>query len=274
MPSLATQHAVQTEAPSSRSAAWDLDLDPEGPLQLEGQVLDADGHGVAGAEVWLGSVPPRTAKTEGDGTFSFDKLVGRTYRLTARSGNEIGGPIAYKLTDKSDPAILQLAGAAKVIVSVHDDQHKPIANAEVKVDEEDGVTAKTGADGNATIGPVHPGWVGVARDRRRLRAERGVHERRLRELRPAGSSSSLHTGIAVTGHVIDEAGKPVGKARVSTAGMWNLGSSVEPVTTAADGAFSLVLAAGTHTLVAVDAEHAPSRSTPGRRDVEGPSTAS
>jgi uncharacterized GH25 family protein len=261
VPSLATQHAVQTQAPSSRSAAWDLDLDPEGPLQLEGQVVDADGHGVGGAEVWLGSVPPRTAKTEGDGTFTFDKLVGRTYRLTARSGNEIGGPIAYKLTDKSDPAILQLGGAAKVIVSVHDDQHKPIANAEVKVDEEDGVSAKTGADGNATVGPVHPGWVGVHATADGFAPNAGFTS--------VGSANStgrielvLHAGIAVTGHVLDESGKPVGKARVSPAGLWNLGSSIDPVTTAADGAFSLVLAAGTHTLVAVDAEHAPSRSTP------------
>ncbi|HET9987840.1 MAG TPA: carboxypeptidase-like regulatory domain-containing protein, partial [Kofleriaceae bacterium] len=261
VPSLATQHAVRGEAPSGRTGAWDLDLDPEGPLQLEGQVLDTDGHGVAGAEVWLGSVPPRTAKTEGDGTFTFDKLVGRTYRLTARSGNEIAGPIAYKLTDKSDPAILQLAGAAKVIVSVHDDQKKPIANAEIKVDEEDGVTAKTGADGTATIGPVHPGWIGVHATADGFAPNAGFTS--------VGSANAtgrielvLHAGIAVTGHVVDEGGKPVAKARVSTAGLWNLGSSIEPVTTAADGAFALVLAAGTHTLLAVDPEHAPSRSTP------------
>ncbi|MEO6772631.1 MAG: carboxypeptidase regulatory-like domain-containing protein [Kofleriaceae bacterium] len=261
VPSLATQHPVRGEAPSARSAAWDLDLDPEGPLQLEGQVLDGDGHGVGGAEIWLGSVPPRTAKTEGDGTFTFDKLVGRTYRLTARSGDLIGGPIAYKLTDTSDPAILQLAGAAKVIVSVHDDHHQPIANAQVKVDEEDGVTAKTGADGNATVGPVHPGWVGVHATADGFAPNAGFTS--------VGSANSLgridlvlHPGIAVTGHVLDEAGKPVAKARVSPAGLWNLGNSAEPVTTAADGAFALVLAAGTHTLVAADAEHAPSRSAP------------
>jgi len=261
VPSLATQHAARSEAPSARSAMWDLDLDPEGPLQLEGQVVDADGHGVAGAEVWLGSVPPRTAKTEGDGTFSFDKLVGRTYRMTARSGNEIGGPIAYKLTDKSDPAILQLAGAAKVIVSVQDDQHKPIANATVKVDEEDSITAKTGADGTTAVGPVHPGWVGVHASADGFAPNAGFTS--------VGSANStgridvvLHAGIAVSGHVVDESGKPVGKARVSSAGVWNLGSSNEPVTTGTDGAFALVLAAGTHTLVAVDAEHAPTRSTP------------
>ena len=30
---------------------WQLDIDPEGPLQLEGQVVDAQGHGVGGADV-------------------------------------------------------------------------------------------------------------------------------------------------------------------------------------------------------------------------------
>src|SRR5262249_24092709 len=39
---------------------WSYDVDPEGPLRLEGQVVDTDGHGVGGAEVWLGSVPPRS----------------------------------------------------------------------------------------------------------------------------------------------------------------------------------------------------------------------
>src|SRR4051794_6169481 len=65
---------------------WQLDVDAEGALRLEGQVVDDTGHGVAGAEVTLGSVPPRTAKAEADGTFSFDKLVGRTYTVAARAG--------------------------------------------------------------------------------------------------------------------------------------------------------------------------------------------
>src|SRR5258706_12882263 len=38
---------------------WTFDVDPEGPLRMEGQVVDADGHGVGGAEGTLGSVRPR-----------------------------------------------------------------------------------------------------------------------------------------------------------------------------------------------------------------------
>src|SRR5262245_46648536 len=94
--------ADDTPAPQGMAPRWTLDVDPEGPLRLEGQVVDEDGHGVGGAEVWLGSVPPRSAKSEDDGTFAFDKLVGREYALTATSAELIGGPVQYKLTEKSD----------------------------------------------------------------------------------------------------------------------------------------------------------------------------
>src|SRR5437867_4094463 len=41
-----------------------VDDDPRGSLRLEGQVVDADDHGVAGATVVLTSNPPRTTLTE------------------------------------------------------------------------------------------------------------------------------------------------------------------------------------------------------------------
>src|SRR5438105_11570281 len=64
-------------APQGYAPTWSLDADREGPLRLEGQVVGPDGKGVGDADVYLGSVPPKTAKTEEDGSFSFDKLVGR-----------------------------------------------------------------------------------------------------------------------------------------------------------------------------------------------------
>ncbi len=267
VPSLAVQHAA-TKAEAPRAS---FDADQEGPLVLEGQVLDRDGHGVGGAEVWLGSVPPRSATTEGDGTFSFDKLIGRTYRLSARHANDVGGPIVYKLSDKSDPAILQLAGGAKLTVTVTDDAKKPIANAKVEVDEENGVSAETAADGTAALTPVHPGWVGVTAKGEGYAANSGYAS-----VGSAGATGHvdivLHAGIAVTGHVVDETGKPIAKARVTTSGIWNLQSATEPTTSDEQGAFALVLPAGTHTLSANDNEHAPSRSTPvvvATRPVEG-----
>src|SRR5688500_13309590 len=106
-----------TEEPRrGMSPKWSLDVDREGPLTLEGQVVGPDGKGVAKAEVWLGSVPPRTTVSEDDGSFQFDKLVGRSYALSAKSGDLIGGPIMHKLTDKSDPAVLRVSEGAAVIV--------------------------------------------------------------------------------------------------------------------------------------------------------------
>ncbi len=256
-PSLAVQHAT-TKAEQPRAM---LDLDEEGPLRLEGQVVDHEGHGVGGAEVWLGSVPPRSAKTEEDGSFSFDKLVGRSYRLTARHANDVGGPVVYKLSAKSDPAILELAGGAKITVTITDDAKHPIANAKVQVEGDTTMSTTTGADGNAAITPVHPGWVSVWASADGYAANTAYAS--------VGSANStghvdmiLHAGVTVTGHVIDETGKPIAKAQVATSGMWQMESSTLPVTSDDKGGFSLVLSAGTHTLSANDGEHAPSRSTP------------
>src|SRR3954467_2544785 len=73
-PAEAPKRSDPGPAPRGLAPRWSLDVDPEGPLRLEGQVLDSEGKGVGGAEVWLGSVPARTTRTEDDGAFSFDKL--------------------------------------------------------------------------------------------------------------------------------------------------------------------------------------------------------
>jgi len=138
------------------SPKWSLDIDPEGPLRLEGQVVDGDGHGVADAEVWLASVPPRSAKTEGDGTFAFDKLVGRTYSLSAKHADLVGGPMTFKLTEHSDPIVIRLGAGATVVATIIDETAKPIADADVKVAGTSERASKSDAQGKATLKPVHP----------------------------------------------------------------------------------------------------------------------
>ena len=257
LPSLAVQHPViKAERPSAL-----LDLDQEGPLRLEGQVVDRDGHGVGGAEVALSSAPPRTTRTEDDGSFSFDKLVGRSYRLTARHANDVGGPVMYKLSEHSDPAILQLAGGAKITVTVSDDAKHPIANAKVQIEGDTTTSVTTDAAGHAAIAPVHPGWVSVWAN-----ADGYAANTQYASVGSAGATGHvemvLHAGVSVSGHVIDEHGKPIAKAQVATSGMWQFDSATMPVTSDDKGGFALVLPAGTHTLSANDSEHAPSRSTP------------
>ena len=67
--------------------------DPEGSLRIEGQVLTSDQLPVGGAIVSIDSRPPRFTTSEEDGSFAFDKLVGKPYDLVARSKEGVAGPI-------------------------------------------------------------------------------------------------------------------------------------------------------------------------------------
>jgi protocatechuate 3,4-dioxygenase beta subunit len=262
IPKLEPKAADHTPPPSGMAPRWHLDVDPEGPLRLEGQVVDQDGHGVGGAEVWLGSVPPRQAKSEEDGTFAFDKLVGREYALSATAGDKVGGPIQYKLTETSDPVVIRLVDSAKVIVTVVDTDGRPIQNAEVRLAAMGERTARTGPEGIATLKPVVPGWIAV-----QVTASGYAPGHSFTQVGSAGATGTikvtLHKGVAVSGRVIDEAGKPIAKARVTTASIWDLPGGIEPLMTDTKGEFTFAaLAPGSHTLVATDGEHAPARSAP------------
>jgi len=264
-PAATTTQPPPGPAPRGLAPRWTLDRDAEGPLQLEGQVLGPDGKGAGGAEVWLGSVPARTATTQDDGTFSFDKLVGRTYALSATSGELYGGPVQYKLTAHSDPIVIRLAEAAAVLVTVVDEAKQPIKDAEVKLGELSERTVKTTDKGTARLAPVRPGWVQVEASARGFAP--GSNFTTVGSAGATGDVTiTLRKGYAVSGRVLDEAGKPVVKARVTAGeGLWG-----EPrdtgdagATTDDKGAFTIAaLASGSHALLAVDGEHAPARSPP------------
>ena len=92
----ATPRAERRVADDEAAPPVLVDDDPRGALRLEGLVEDSEGHPVGGASVVLGSNPPRTAKTEADGSFAFDALVGRPYSLVARAAQGIAGPITAR----------------------------------------------------------------------------------------------------------------------------------------------------------------------------------
>lgn len=252
-------HAVA--APRGVAPNWALDIDREGPLLLEGQVVGPDGAPVSGAKVSLSSVPARSATSESDGSFSFAKLTGRTYHLGATSGKLIGSAV-YKLVDKGDPVVIRLVEGATVTVTVLDDDGQPLSGAEVRSDDDH--IATTDARGAATLAPVPPGWVAV-----RARAEGFAPETGFTTVGSSGASGqitiTLHKGYPVSGTVLDEAGNPVSKAKVSvTAGSWEFGTpGPDDVTSDNEGQFTIpAMTAGSHTLAAVDGEHAPARSAP------------
>ncbi|HEX3757548.1 MAG TPA: carboxypeptidase-like regulatory domain-containing protein, partial [Kofleriaceae bacterium] len=187
-----------------------IDDDPRGELRLEGQVVDADDHGVAGATVVITSNPPRSVQTEGDGSFGFDGLLARPYTLIARAAKGVAGPITARLTAKSEPIVLRLRPAAKLTVNVVGSDGKSISGATVELRGVDVQHAVTKA-GTAVIAPVAPGnyqiaaWTdGMAHSFQRIQIGKGDAQARL----------ILSAGAPVTGRVVDDRGTGLAGARV------------------------------------------------------------
>ncbi len=70
----------------------------------------------------------------------------------------------------------------------------------------------------------------------------------------------MHRGVAVSGHVVDDAGKPIAHAHVSVSGSFGAGGG-DDADTDAQGHFAIAaVAKGVHTLAAADVAHAPATS--------------
>ncbi|HTR53392.1 MAG TPA: carboxypeptidase regulatory-like domain-containing protein [Kofleriaceae bacterium] len=233
------------------------DDDPTGALRLEGLVLGADDHPVAGAVVAISSTPGRTATTDAGGSFAFDNLVGRAYRVVARATEGVAGPVVVHLTEKSDPVVLHLRAGAKLAVTVAGPDGKPIGDASVELRGEDKQTAKTAATGIATITPIVPGNYqlvasapGMAPAHQQVRVN---GETRVRIV--------LLPGAPVSGRVVDESNKPVAGARVVyTASGQFFGQAdwrLDAITTGADGTWKFAaLPRGSFRFLASDSDHA------------------
>ncbi len=250
--------------PQGRSPRWSIDRDPEGPLRLEGQVVDPDGAPAAGVTVWLSAAPPRTTTTEDDGTFSFDRLVGRTYAVSARRGELIGGPVRAKLTAGSEPVVIRLGEGAALVVTVVDDAKQPVVGAEVKLRGSAELAVKTTERGTVRLAPVHPGWLTVT-----ATAPGYAAGRAFTTVGSAGATGeltiTLHKGQPVAGRVIDDAGKPIAGVQITASEGFGLddGDREAAATTDAAGQFTIAaLAGGTYRLRATDGEHAPATSPP------------
>jgi protocatechuate 3,4-dioxygenase beta subunit len=260
-------HAVDVRTPRGERATDEptapvlVDDDPRGTLRLEGQVVDAQEHPVGGAIVVLSSNPPRTATTEGDGSFAFDALVGRAYTLIARATQGVAGPVTAKLTAKSEPVILHLRPAAKVTVAVVGMDGKPIDKANVELRSTDAQRMQT-EHGEAVFFPVVPGgyqiaaWAdGMARTLQFTRVGAGENHAKL----------MLQVGAPVSGKVVDTKGAPVSGARISYQGTSNWQQRGDPrfdsVTSGTDGTFKFAaVAAGSVRFVAAHPEYAPGES--------------
>lgn len=238
-----------------------IDDEPRGTLRLEGQVVDADDHPVAGATVAITAFPPRRATSEADGSFAFDGLVARPYTLIARAPQGVAGPVTAPLTEKSDPVVLRLRRAGKLTVAVVGASGAPVAGATVELRGID--VQRATADGKpAVFAPVVPGpyqiaaWAdGMARAFQVIQISAGDAQARL----------VLASGAPVRGRVVDDRGAGIGDARVRYSGAsdWSqqANARLDGAVTAADGSFAFdALPAGSFRFIATHPERAPATS--------------
>jgi len=247
---------------NDREQAILVDDDPAGALQLEGLVLDAADKPVAGATVVVSSNPRRTATTDDNGGFAFDKLVGRSYTLIARAAGGVAGPITAKLTDKSDPIVLHLRPGGAVKVTIVDKAAAAIPGATAELRGLDQQTATADAAGVAEFVTVVSGYYevvayapGYAPSHAFTQVGTG----------PVEVSLVLVAGAPVSGIVVDDKRQPVGDARVIYSGASDWSMQADPrldgAVTGPDGKFTFTaLPAGSFRFVARHESFAPGSS--------------
>jgi protocatechuate 3,4-dioxygenase beta subunit len=191
-----------------------VDDDPEGQLRLEGQVIDADEQPVEGATVVVSSNPPRRVQTEKDGSFTIDKLIGRSYSVTARKGGEYAEGVSVRLTAKTEPVILRLRKGGELEITVVEAGSKtPLSGATVELRGLLEVTAQTDGSGKAKLEGVAPGWHAVRATKEGYAPSATVFDTE------GGEGVHKHTitlarGGAVVGKVVGPDGAPVAGATV------------------------------------------------------------
>lgn len=260
--------AADTAAAPAGRVPMFRDDDPKGTLRLEGIVVDEDDQGVPGAKVAIDAAPPIVVETDSDGSFVFDGLIARDYRVEATAGKGYAGPARLRLTDKAEPLTLRLRPGGVLEVAVSDrDGGKPIAGAEVELRAALAWSGVTGADGTVLLEGVGPTWAPLAVSAKGYAPAAVMTSTSGDPAAPGRVAVVLARGAAVAGKVVDEAGKPVAGARVTAALATEPFPVIDPrrdgVVTGADGTFTLpALAAGTYRLSASDATHAAATTPP------------
>jgi RNA polymerase sigma factor (sigma-70 family) len=135
------------------------DADPSGGLRLEGQVIDEAEMPVAGAEVALDANPLRLVRSAADGSFVFEHLIGRDYRVEAKSGDAYASSVELRLTATSEPVILRLRRGGTLDVLVRDQARGTVvSSATVELRSTLTWLSRTDDSGHAQLLGVGAGW--------------------------------------------------------------------------------------------------------------------
>lgn len=221
-----------------------------GRYRVEGIVLMPDGSGAPQATVTLSAGDVQRFEAETDGSFARDGLHALVYRVEARHGDLVGGPVWVRVTATVEPVVVRLRVAGTLEVEVTDEYGAPLPGARVEVGESQG---GSDAQGHARV-------TGLAADTYSVRvsAERRAVVVQDVDVAAPGTTRvavTLAPAVATAGVVVDEAGAPVASARVE-ARVVNDGTMWRPpvlatAVTSADGRWALAgLGAGTIVLAA------------------------
>lgn len=244
------------------------DDDPKGALRLEGQVIDEKDAAVGGARVAIDANPPIVVETDASGNFVFEGLIPRDYRLEASGGDGYAGPARLRLTAKSEPVTLRMRRAGSVDVTVTAVVGgKPIASADVELRSTLTWTGKTDASGTVKLRGVGAVWAPLVVRATGFAPAAMMLSTSGDPAAPSKVSLALSGGAAISGRVVDDAGKPIEGVRVVAISASEPFPVVDPrrdgVTTSAEGRFMLpTIAAGTWRLSATHGEFAPATSSP------------
>jgi len=260
---------------ASRAPDIAHDDDPKGSFRIEGQVIDDKDQPVAGALVAIDANPPKTTESDAGGNFVFEGLIARDYRLEATAHitspkEYVGyaGPARLRLTDKPEPVTLRMreGGLVEVVVTASGDG-AAVKGAEVELRSTLTWKATTNDQGIATLRGVGAAWAPLVARANGFAPAAMMLSTSGSPAAPSRVSLSLAKGAALSGKVIDDAGKPVGGARVVATAASEpfpvVDARRDGVETSADGRFSLpTIAAGTWRLTATHGTYAPVTSAP------------
>ncbi len=244
------------------------DDDPVGTIRLEGQVIDSAEQPVAGAQVAIDANPVKTATTDAAGSFVFEGLIARDYRIEATSERGYAGPTRLRLTATPEPVTLRLLPGGNVVVTVTDAADgAPIAGADVELRSTLLYHAVTDDKGVATLANVGAVFAPIT-------ARAAGHASTATMMTTSGDAAApvaialaLNRGGPVSGRVVDEHGKPVAGAVVVAVSASAPFPVTDPrrdgVVSKPDGSFAFAaLAAGTWRLTATHSTFGPGTAPP------------
>ncbi|MFY1826579.1 carboxypeptidase regulatory-like domain-containing protein [Myxococcus fulvus] len=232
---------VQT---SSQAAALEVRMHPS--HRLSGRVMSG-GLPVKGVEVVVGPAKPFSGglpfrvTTDSGGHFELELSTGSFLVTAQREGQSALARVT--LGGSSIPEVLLRLGEARQLEGTLRDDTTGAAVAGARVTlfprglQWMTLETTTGADGRYRVGPVEPGeWLFSLRSSGYVAS---IHWERTLSPDLGPKDFTLRRGVPIAGHVVDDAGQPMGNVALSLENVNHGYRTYEEVRTAPDGSFSL-----------------------------------